>query len=390
MKVALIPLIFISLFFASLLYAAPDEMDAKLTFGGYFQVWFQYEQAENGAKQDYTADPGAQEASGFNLNRARGNARMEWRDFGAYAQVRLEGGSLSLLDAYGYWRPFGKMLEVDVGQMKIPSVWEVQVPDESLDFFSRSRFASEVTNWSLSKSTFSTSPLYFIQTNLRDLGAGIRGEFRGLEYFLMVGNGLGANAYIGAIENRQFVYANPFGAYFYGGRLSYDVFNELGDNLWGVPCALAIGGHYNLNDHSNLIYNDARTVLDLKRHSWSVDARLRLFDRVRVTGMYGEGVVDDDFDHDGTPDYTYRGWEIGAVFTLVEDTLEAGVRYDTYSSNIAVTSGWATVNAVTVGLTYSLKPHLRTMIDFKWKQQTGDLTQAMANGIAVAVVQFGL
>jgi hypothetical protein len=30
------------------------------------------------------------------------------------------------------------------------------------------------------------------------------------------------------------------------------------------------------------------------------------------------------------------------------------------------------------------------MIDFKWKQQTGDLTQAMANGIAVAVVQFGL
>ncbi len=49
-----------------------------------------------------------------------------------------------------------------------------------------------------------------------------------------------------------------------------------------------------------------------------------LFERIRLTGMYGAGQVEDDFDADGQPDYTYSGWEAGAMFRVIPRFLEAG------------------------------------------------------------------
>jgi hypothetical protein len=368
-------------------YAGADSAPAAgLTLGGYVQLWYLYEQAPNGKLQDVTGDMGAQEASGFNVYRARLTASGTWEKAGMSVQLRMEGGSLGLLDAYGYWQVLGTALEIDAGQMKIPSAWEVAVPDDQLDFATRSRFASEVANWSLSKSSFSTSPFYWVQTQNRDLGAAVKGELRGLSYFAMIGNGLGAGNYIGADESRGFVYANSFGAYFYGARLTYDLLTEFREAL-GFPAVLVVGGHYCINNHPNFIYNDAKTVLDIMRSSWSVDARLGLFDILRITGMYGEGVVNDDYDADGQTDYTYNGWEVGAMVVIVKDLLEAGARLDGYSWNRAVTSGWANANALTAGVNLSWTSHLRIQLNYKYKFQTGDLTQATDTNVLVLSAQ---
>jgi hypothetical protein len=365
-----------------------EEVGLKLS--GYLQFWYLYEQVENGARQDITGDPGAQVASGFSLNRARLQAAFGLGGWKATLQVRLEGGSLGLLDAYGSWQPFGPTLELRVGQMKIPSEWEVMLGEEALDFATRSRFANEVANWSLSKSSDSTSPLYAVQTNSRDLGLGIDGFCRGLRYFLMVGNGLGANSYVGAEESRQFLFANDFGAYFYGARLSYDLLYELRQRLRPMPIYLEVGGHVNYNHHPNLIYNDAKTVLDLERWSWSADARLRLFERLRITGMYGAGEVDDDVDNDGKPDYLYYGWEIAAIAAVVPRFLEAGVRWDAYTWSRAVTSGWSTAHAITAGLSWRPDPRVRLMADYEWKILTGGLDADTDNDLAILSLDLRL
>jgi opacity protein-like surface antigen len=367
----------------------PLRADAPaLKIDGYLQFWYLYEQAENGKRQSLTGDLGAQAASGFSLNRARIGTSLELGAWKAALQLRLEGGSIGLLDAYGAWQPFGPALELRVGQMKIPSAWEAMVGDDALDFTTRSRFANEVANWSLSKSSNSTSPLYAVQTYSRDLGLGLAGYLSGFRYFLMVGNGLGANSYIGAEENRQFIFANDFGAYFYAVRLSYDLLYELRQWIRPIPIYLEVGGHFDYNHHPNLIYNDGTTVLDLERWSWSADARLRLFERLRLTGMYGAGTVADDFDNDGRPDYQYSGWELSAIAAVVPRFLEAGVRWDVYSWNRAVTSGWSTAATLTAGLTWNCNPHVRVQLNYRWKLTLGDLAQDTANDIAILALQL--
>jgi hypothetical protein len=363
--------------------------EPRVRFSGFVQFWYLYEQAENGKVQDLTGDLGAQVASGFNLNRARCGVDLDLGAWKAALQVRLEGGSVGLLDAYGSWQPSGPALLLLVGQMKIPSEWEVMVGEDSLAFVTRSRFANEVANWSLSKSPASTSPFTFVQTYARDMGVGLQGSLRGFHYFAMVGNGLGANNYVGAEESRQFVYANQFGAYFYGARISYEVIREPGESALPGLSSLEIGGHFNYNHHPNLIYNDAKTVLDLERWSWSVDARLELLERIRIITMYGSGKVEDDFDADGQPDYLYSGWEAGAVVQAIPGLLEAGVRWDSYTWSRAVTSGSSTAGALTTGVSWSPLPYLRVQLNYKWKILDSELDLDTDNDFAVLSLQLG-
>jgi hypothetical protein len=371
-------------------FPASADSPPKVRVGGYAQLWYVNEQAENGKIQDYTGDPGADIASGFSMNRARLQVGMDWGPFGGSLQIRLEGGSPGLLDAYGAWRAAGDALVFRFGQMKIPSAWEVAVPDEELDFATRSRFASETANWSLSKSTFTTSPLYYVQSYLRDTGVGVDGDLLGLRYALMVGDGLGAGGNIGADESRGLLYANPFGAYFYAARVSYDLLTEVRRWVFPVPASLVIGGHVTWNNHPDCILSDAKTVVDLKRWSWSADAALKVWDRVRLTGMYGEGVVDDDYDHDGQVDYSYRGWEARVVAILVPDVMEAAARWETFSWSRAVTGGWAEADALTVGVTFSWKPVLRLQLNYKWKLQSGDLTADASSHLILISAQVKL
>ena len=61
--------------------------------------------------------------------------------------------------------------------------------------------------------------------------------------------------------------------------------------------------------------------------------------------MYGAGQVEDDFDADGQPDYTYSGWEAGALVRVIPRFLEAGLRWDSYTWSRAVTGGWSTAGS---------------------------------------------
>jgi hypothetical protein len=361
----------------------------RLSLGGSIQFWYLNEGAANGKKEDYTDESGAQIASGFAINRARLRLGLDEGRLEASLQLRLEGGSLSLLDAYCSWDVLDKALALRLGQMKVPSVWELGVSDEELDFITRSRLATEIVNWSLSKSTFTTSPLYNVQTLYRDLGLAIGGSFSGFDYALMVGNGLGANYFVGADESRGFVYANPFGAYFYGARASYDILSLLRQYI-GFPLSLELGGHFNRNEHPDFIYNDAKTVLDLSRWSWSADARLGIFYRLRLTGMYGAGAIEDDFDHDGKTDYSYRGWELRAVAVIVPGLFEAGARYDSYAWNLAVASGWTEVDALTLGLTLAPHKALRFQLNYKLKTTAGNLASNDSSSSIIAAAQIRL
>jgi len=131
----------------TILLCAQAGSPKGMTLGGYAQLWYQYEDATNSEQQSYSHDLGAQEASGFNLYRARLSADAHWEGSGFRFQMKLEGGTPSLLDAYGYWRALGGILELDVGQMKIPSERETAESDDSLDFATRSPLRN--TGWRL-------------------------------------------------------------------------------------------------------------------------------------------------------------------------------------------------------------------------------------------------
>jgi hypothetical protein len=203
----------------------------------------------------------------------------------------------------------------------------------------------------------------------------------------MVGNGLGANGNVGAEESPGLAYANNFGAYFYGVRASYDLLTEVRRWIAAVPASLTVGGHFDWNDHPDFIFSDAKTVLDLRRWSGSADGSLVLWDRFRITGMYGAGVVDDDYDNNGEIDYSYRGWEARVTVTLIPEVLKAGVRWDSYAWSRAVTSGWADASALTVGVTWEWQPVLRLQLNYKWKLESGDLTANTSSHLVVVSAQ---
>jgi hypothetical protein len=360
------------------------------TIGGYVQFWFTREQMEDGSRQDVTGDKAVQESSGFSINRARIVLDGAADDVGGRISVRLEGGSAGVLDAYGYFAPFGPWLKLLAGQMKIPSTYESLQGDEELDFATRTKFSEEVANWSLSKSPSSVSPFTSIQTYQRDTGAAIRVETHGFSLYLMTGNGLGANLFIGGPEKKQFVYGNEFGAYFYGIRASVDIMKTLRD-MTGITTPvgiLSLGGHYDKNNHPNILYNDQKTVLDIKRTSWSVDAQVKVLDRLRLTGMYGKGSVDDDFDYDGKSDFVYSGWEFKAIAVILRDLLEAGIRYEEFRSEKSIYAGHSTAAAWTAGITLLHGDHLRLMANYKWKFMEGELAKELDDDIFILQMQY--
>jgi hypothetical protein len=359
----------------------------KIRAGGYLQLFFRLEQVENGDRQAYSGDEAAQVASGFTLNRARIGIDAESEKSGGRILIRLEGGTIGLLDAYGYYRVIGKALELRAGQMKIPSTSEVAVPDEALDFVTRSRFSTETPNWSLSRSISELSPFTTVQTYARDLGVAVKGSAAGFEYFLFVGNGLGANYSIGKADPAGILHTNSFGAFFYGARASCDAVKILGYE--GLPVRyLVVGAHVDRNKHENVTYQDDRSVFDFDRFSWSVDLQTMILNRVRIAALFGNGKVDDDLYDTGETEYEYRGGELRGIFAVIPDTLEAGVRYDSYTEHYAVKNGEETKNQLTAGVTYNLKPNLRFQLDYLHRWLVSDLNSDTADDLLIGSAQL--
>jgi outer membrane receptor protein involved in Fe transport len=100
--------------------------------------------------------------------------------------------------------------------------------------------------------------------------------------------------------------------------------------------------------------------------------------------------VEDDFDADGRTDYTYSGWEAGAVVRVIPRFLEAGVRWDSYSWSRAVTGGWSTAGTLTAGLTWTPDPHVRIQLNYKRKLLFSELDPDLDNDLAVLALQLRL
>jgi hypothetical protein len=311
----------------------------------------------------------AQEASGFQIHRARisSELRLAGTDLRGQLELRLERNP-GLLDAWLAWAPWNEAVEVRAGQMKIPSTYEVGTSSAELDFPTRSQFSSKVANWSLSKAANLTSPFLGLLTYNRDLGISLRAERYGCRAFFMVGNGLGANQYVGGQAWNQYIDGNAFGAFFYGIRLSVDPLPALGILPGGFPVrSVRLGGHASWNHHPELILGDGRTVLDLFRRSWSLDLHIDLLGCVRLTGMTGAGYIEDDANVDDKTDYQYRGWELKVVGVILPGRLEVGFRYDVYWDEKSESGDEKYRYHYTAGLTFLHGRRVRVQAAYTWK-----------------------
>jgi hypothetical protein len=204
----------------------------------------------------------------------------------------------------------------------------------------------------------------------------------------MIGNGLGANLFVGGDQNRQFVYTNSFGEYFYGVRLSLDLFDLIG--LSNRYLALKAGGHYNRNFHENILYNDRSSVYDIKRKSYSCDLALSLFNRIRITLMYGYGIVLDDFDNNDKYDFRYRGHEMKIMAVVVKNFLETGFRFDRYDAENSIFGGKDIEIRYTVAITFIIDSFLKIQANYMEKRTEGELNKELDDDIFILMLQYRL
>ena len=321
-----------------------------------------YEQMEevSGLTQKPSGDRATGSTSGFSLDlaRARLAADLLRARLGLVLELRLERGP-ALLDAYGEWR-FAGWLALRLGQFRVPSAWENLVGDRDLDFMLRPQIANDLADLALSRTTYPSSVFYGNRSWRRDLGLGLAGDVPlgvgTLRYLLMVGNGLGANLYVGGGTEREFLLTNG-PQFFYGGRV------DLLD-LFGVA---RVGAHVSWNRHDDVVFNSGRMVYDLDRLTWSVDGGFTVPGTgVRAHGMYGAGRIDDDFDADGRRDLDYSGWEarlvwrldpllcwLGTGWTGQHHHLDLAGRFDTIRSVADEAPGETRRRTFTSGVTWS-------------------------------------
>jgi hypothetical protein len=349
--------------------------------GGYFQNWINArEQVENGIVQAGSGDKGDEIASGFSIRRARLQLDFtdEQRHIHACFSVKFEKRT-ELLDCYGAIS-FAEWIELHVGQMKTPTDYENLASPADLDFITKSTLSQYLTDWSLSRTPY-ISPLMGNRSYQRDLGLALRGTLyrRMIHYFAMVGNGLGANLFIGGRENKGFIFTNDPGEYFYSLRCDITPVKRL-----------SIGGHICFNDHDNTILNDEKTVLDLHRMSYSCNAVAFLPGNISMTGMIGGGSVDDDYYRTGKENYEYFGWEGKVLWRIAGERLSAGVRYDVYdcefneSGNVTSQMNW------TLGVNSVLNEMCKVQVNYIHKRTDDPVEPDLGDDLFVVNLQLRL
>ena len=353
--------------------------------GGYVQMWWTaYEQLENGRVQSKTQDEAQQEAHGYSFRRVRVSVRSGPgpERLGYRVELKLES-TPELSDCYLFIR-LSETLKLYFGQMKIPSTYEVGVSSVDLDFISRSVISRRMPDWALSgyPSDFGTVTFTASPSVLRDLGVGLKGAVGGglLHYFAMMGNGLGANLYIGGNENRQFIRTNGFGALLYGMRVDLRPVDRV-----------VLGGHYTLNTHENMIIRDIAkgAVIDLHRKTWSVDAGIACPGRVRLRGLWAGGAMDEDLLYqDGKKDYLYRGYEGKGVWEVLPDRLEAGARFDRYRCEFNESGDRREENTWTFGGTYRHSAVLKGQVNYLHKETRARDEPDLEDDLLFANLQF--
>jgi len=284
---------------------------------GYGQGWFTVEEGMGDLAGKYnpvTGDEAARVASGFELARARVgfNGWFLERKLGFILQLRFES-PVGVLDCAVMYQPVKEFL-IEFGQFKFPSTFENLIEDRRLDFILRTDISTALANYGMATSppfTKSANPLLGLKSYLRDFGLGFKMKIENIptpvRAFFMIGNGLGANLFVGGYSLKQYLLSNPVGQYFFGMRVEFEPWKK----------HLTIGGFFNYNDHENVALNDSGTVLDIRRRSWDVDVQLEIPNTgLNFAGLYGSGSVMDDASGTGKHDMDYFGWEAQVVWRL--------------------------------------------------------------------------
>ncbi len=349
--------------------AGAHSFGDELEVYAYAQTWLtlveQLEEADE-VYQFPSGDRGVTATTGWSLHRLRAGIEYFFVPgrLGLNLLLKLERNP-AVLNAFATFR-VADWLRIRVGQQKIPTTWEGLVLSRDLDFMRRSLLARASADYALSRTVHPSSLFFNNRSFLRDLGVAVRGdidlELGGLRYFAMVGNGLGANLYIGGASEAQFILTNA-PQFFYGLRL------ELFDLLDTVTA----GGHVSVNRHDDMVFGSGRVVYDLDRLSWSADLRVHLRALgLRLAATHGRGRVDDDFDDDGNVDFRFQGWEVRLLWSLSEafatllpeeHNLELGARYDWLRSRWNGAGSRVRRREVTAGVNYAYRSYVRVMLD---------------------------
>ena len=342
--------------------------------------WVLLEEVENGLLQPGSLDEAADRASGFNFKQGRLAFSFESPrgTFGAFLRLRLEERT-DVIDFWGSYRA-ASWLDLSIGQMKVPSTSEVLTPDHAIDFITRTAFGRNLGDFALARTPYISSVMA-ARSYDRDLGIALRGGYPDLDdprinCFLMVGNGIGANRYIGGGESEEFLYTNRFGDFYYGCRVE------------GRPAGwLTCGSHASVNVHEDAALGARGPVFDIDRRVWTVDAEARLPWRGRIEGFFGRGSMDDFFDAQRYL-FDYSGWGVWMLQPLLEGRVELGLRYDRLTSEFNEDGDETTLGTWTIGLNYSPETYIRVQIDYIFKESMNTFEPDYDDDILFINIQF--
>ncbi len=342
--------------------------------------WVISEEVENGLLQRGSLDPAAAHASGFNFKQGRLAFSFESPrgDIEAFLRLRLEERT-DIIDFWGAYH-IAPCLAVYMGQMKIPSIEEVLTPDHMLDFITRSSFGRNLGDYALSRTPYISS-IMAVKSYDRDLGLAIKGAYPDGEdplvgYFLMVGNGTGANSYIGGSESEEFLFTNSFGDFYYGFR------TDLYLAAW-----LRTGTHFSLNRHENAALDARGPVFDLDRKVWTADFSADLPWGQRLDGFYGRGSISDFWDAQQY-EFRYDGWAVWTIQPLLEGAIELALRYDIFTTEFNGDGNETSRKDWTAGVNYRPAENLRLQLNYIHKTTANRFEPDPDDDILYMNVQF--
>ena len=376
------------------------EINEHLTVDGYFQSWaIVHEQMEevNGLYQDISRHKAVDYATGFRLHRARLGANVSFfeRLLGAGLQIQLERG-FEIMDLYLTIQPL-PWISFWVGQFKFPSTYENLQSSSQLDFVLRSQISAALSDYSLSRTTYASSLFAGNRSFLRDMGVGVKSEFSVLNVpvrlFFMIGNGLGANLFVGGRSAEEFVLTNGV-QFFYGIRLE----------MKPLPEYVTIGGHFNYNKHDDIVFKSGRTVYDLYRMSYSSDLTINVWKTgVRLCGLYGAGSILEDFDKNGKDDFVYSGWEakliweINPILSLLfpansteNHTYRLSFRYDRLSTETDESGMPSHYHNWTFGVSYLFRHYLKVEFNAIWRKTDEPFVMDLRDDVYLFSLQFAV
>jgi len=335
--------------------------------------WTIHEQVQNGLFQPGSGDVADDHASGFSFRHGRLGLSFESprEHLQLLLRLRLEERA-DIADFYAGWTPTPG-LRLYFGQMKIPSTAEVLTPYHELDFAARSTFGKRVGDYSLTRTPYISS-LMAAKSYHRDLGLAWKGSLvgeggRGIHWFAMAGNGLGANRYIGGGESEEFLFTNSIGELYYGARLEF------------VPDRrVAAGLHASRNNHRDVALSDRGPVFDIGRSVWTADLAVSMDKGWRGYAFYGRGDMDDYFDSQQY-DYTYSGWGVQLVAPVRPQKLEIALRYDRFSSELVDDGIRTTQHNWTGGVNFKPRNNVWIQLNYVTKRTENQFEEDLGDNL---------